>query len=115
MTWKSLRALCLGFAGASETFPFDPEYPVFKAANGRIFAVANEQPGALTVTIKCDPPVGEALRSDFDAVTFGYHFDKRHWITITPDRDLPDSRIGELIRDSFDLVSPRPAATARGR
>ena len=37
----------------------------------------------------------------------GYHLNKRHWITVRLQGDVPDQRVRELIEDSYDLVSPR--------
>ena len=39
MTWDELRDFCLSLAGTVETFPFSPGVSVFKAENGKMFAV----------------------------------------------------------------------------
>ena len=40
MTWDELRAACLALPGTIETFAFGPGCSVFKAANGKMFAVS---------------------------------------------------------------------------
>ena len=47
------------------------------------------------------------LRRDFEAIVEGYHLNKRHWITITLNADVPDAGVKELVEDSYDLVAPR--------
>ena len=34
----------------------------------------------------------------------GYHMNKRHWLSICFNRDVPDSLIRSLVRQSYDLV-----------
>jgi predicted DNA-binding protein (MmcQ/YjbR family) len=104
MTWEQLRDWCLSFAGVVETFPFEPGWSVFKAANGKMFAISSASSVPLHVTVKCDPVLAEALRRDHRAIVEGYHVNKRHWITITIGDDVPDARVRELIEDSFALV-----------
>jgi predicted DNA-binding protein (MmcQ/YjbR family) len=40
MNWEELRSWCLSMPGAEETFPFEPGVAVFKAPNGKMFAVS---------------------------------------------------------------------------
>jgi predicted DNA-binding protein (MmcQ/YjbR family) len=106
MTWEELRRWCLSMPGAEETFPFEPGVSVFKASNGKMFAVSVTTSEPLDVSVKCDPELGAALRRDFDAIAEGYHLNKRHWITITLNADVPDARVKELVEDSYALVAP---------
>lgn len=105
MTWDQLRDHCLSMPGAMETFPFEPDVSVFKAANGKMFAISQPAGEPLHVSVKCDPDLGEALRRDYEAIVEGYHLNKRHWVTVTLDADVPDARVRELVQDSYDLVN----------
>ena len=104
MEWDELRDHCLSMPGARETFPFAPGVSVFKAANGKMFALGMPARAPLHVSVKCEPEIGEALRRDYEAIVEGYHLNKRHWITVTLGGDVPDDRIRELVEDSYDLV-----------
>ena len=64
---------------------------MFKAANGKMFAVTAETSEPLDVSVKCDPEIGEALRAEYASIVPGYHLNKRHWITITLGSDCPTS------------------------
>jgi predicted DNA-binding protein (MmcQ/YjbR family) len=59
------------------------------------------------------PPIGEALRAQYESIAPGYHLNKRHWITITLNGDVPDERVRELVLDSDELVAPKVRDSAR--
>ena len=101
-----LRSVCLTMPGAVEEYPFGPTASVFKVG-GKIFAIASLAAAPLTVSLKCEPEIGELLRAGHDAIAPGYHLNKRHWITVTLGEDAPDALVRDLIEDSYDLVRPR--------
>jgi predicted DNA-binding protein (MmcQ/YjbR family) len=108
-----LRAHCLSFTGAAETFPFGPETSVFKVA-GKMFALSQLDADSLRISLKCEPGLAEALREAHAAVLPGYHLNKRHWNTVIIDGSVPDEAIREMIEDSYDLVvSKLPQARRR--
>src|SRR5690348_10785335 len=100
MTPGELRDHCLSFTGAEETFPFGPQTSVFKVA-GKMFALSRLAAPSLAVSVKCEPPLAEALREAHAAVTPGYHLNKRHWNTVIIDGSLPDQMIRDMIEDSY--------------
>ena len=108
-----LRERCLAFPGSAETFPFGPETSVFKVA-GKMFALSQLAEHPLRVSLKCDPPLAEQLRATYPAVIPGYHLNKQHWNTVIIDGSIPDSAVGDMIEDSYDLVvSKLPASDRR--
>ena len=100
---RDLKALCLGFPGAVEDFPFGDEVSVFKVG-GKMFAASHLDSQPLQVSVKCDPEIALRLRADHPAVAPGYHLNKRHWNTVTIDGSLPDQMLSEMLTDSYDLV-----------
>ena len=108
MDLARFRDLCLNLPGATESFPFGPETPVYKAANGRVFAITTEpdEPEA-SFTAKADPEDAEALRGQYASITPGYHMNKRHWITVLLDGSVPDDLLMEIVAESHRLVRPR--------
>jgi predicted DNA-binding protein (MmcQ/YjbR family) len=113
MDGKALRRLCLGFAGAEETFPFGSETSVFKVG-GKMFALSRLAGDPLSVSVKCEPPLAEELRAAHPAITPGYHLNKRHWNTVRIDGTLPERMIADMVEDSYDLVvSQLPRARRR--
>ena len=107
-----LRDHCLSFTGAEETFPFGPDISVFKVA-GKMFALSRLPGTPLTVSLKCEPGLAEALRDGHPAVLPGYHLNKRHWNTVIVDGSLPEQMIKDMIEDSYDLVVSRLSRARR--
>ena len=109
MTPDALVDLCLSLPQAVETFPFGEETSVFRTSgNGKIFALTALARDPLTVSLKCDPEESRALRAEFPQwITPGYHLNKKHWITIVLDGQLPAELARQLLRDSHALVRPR--------
>jgi predicted DNA-binding protein (MmcQ/YjbR family) len=106
MDAAELQEHCLGFPGATETFPFGPETSVFKVS-GKIFAISRLASEPLQVSLKCEPLLAEQLREAHRAVRPGYHLNKRHWNTVTIDGSLDDHLLKDMIEDSYDLVVSR--------
>jgi len=98
-----LRALCLGFSGAEETYPFSPGVSVFKV-RGKIFAIASLDARPPRISLKCEPWLAEQLRGEHAAITPGYHLDKRHWNTVMVDGTVPEQLLRDMVEDSYDLV-----------
>jgi predicted DNA-binding protein (MmcQ/YjbR family) len=103
MTAGELRDLCLSFRGSEETFPFGFETSVFKV-DGKMFALSRLDGDPLRVSLKCEPVLAEQLRDQHAAIIPGYHLNKRHWNTVILDGSLPDSMVGDMVEDSYDLV-----------
>lgn len=108
MDLPDVIAHCLSKPGAEETMPFGPNVLVYKVG-GKMFALTVPDEFPSTVNLKCDPDRAVELRDQYDAITPGYHMNKRHWNTLVLDGSVPSKLIRELIDHSFELV------TARGR
>jgi predicted DNA-binding protein (MmcQ/YjbR family) len=106
MTATEIRSHCLSMPGAVEEYPFGPATTVFKVG-GKIFAIASLTAEPFTISLKCEPEIGELLRAGHDSIAPGYHLNKRHWITVTLGGDAGDKLVRDLIEDSYDLVRPR--------
>ncbi|WP_022883788.1 MmcQ/YjbR family DNA-binding protein [Glaciibacter superstes] len=109
MTPDALVEFCLSLPQATESFPFGEETSVFKTSgNGKIFALSALGSRSFSVSLKCDPEEGRALREEFPQhITPGYHLNKKHWITIVLDGFVEEELVEQLLRDSHALVRPR--------
>ena len=94
---------CAALPAAQLTYPFGDSTAVFKVG-GKMFALVSlaEPPGQ--VTLKCEPDEAAALCRTYEAITPGYHMNKRHWITIGLGDSLPGALLSELVRGSYELV-----------
>ncbi len=102
MEITAFRSYCLSKPGTSEDTPFDEITLCFKVG-GKIFAIIDI---ALfeSVNLKCDPEKAIELREYYQAVTPGFHMNKKHWNTVFFNQDLNDVELLSLVDHSYDLV-----------
>lgn len=106
-----VHAVCRAFPGAVLSYPFGEETAVYKVG-GKIFALTGVESSA-SVNLKAEPPDVTGLVDTYDAVKRGYHMNKKHWITVQLDGDLPEGLLEELIEDSYDLIVDKLPARDR--
>jgi predicted DNA-binding protein (MmcQ/YjbR family) len=100
---EDVFAVCAALPAAREDNPFGPETSVYKVV-GKVFAITNLDGEPVTVTLKADPPHGEALVRDHSWITPGYHMIKRHWVTLTLGPDADSQLVTDLIVNSYERV-----------
>lgn len=104
---------CRALPGAAVDQPFEGDFDSWIARHGdsrKWFAAVLRHDGRDFVDLKCDPLEGEFLRSVYAGVTEGYHMNKRHWISVFFESDVPDALLCALTKASFRLTQ-----TARTR
>ena len=70
---------------------------------GRMFAILSVR-GAAYVILKCDPQLAEILRAQYAGVGHRSHLDRRFWISVELDADVPADEIERLAAHSYELV-----------
>ena len=105
MNIDELRECCLAVKGAYECMPFDDDTVVFKVMD-KMFAYFPLTPkgGAFFVNTKCHPEKSASLMERYNGITYGYHSDKKYWISVYLESDVPDKLIAELIAHSVEEV-----------
>jgi len=98
-----VKQVLLAKKAAKESFPFGPEAAVYKV-KGKVFAIASQKEGEVSMNLKCDPDEALALRDIFDAIKPGYHMNKKHWNTVTLPGDVPQGELERMIDQSYALV-----------
>ena len=94
--------------GVSTGFPFDESTMVIKVgadSKHKIFALFNIDHFEW-VNLKCDPERSIDLRVRYDGVKPGWHMNKKHWNSVSPDpiSDVPAKLFWELLLHSYALV-----------
>ena len=56
------------------------------------------------VNLKCDPRLSELLRAEYPDLLPGFYCDKRHWIAVLLDGDVPEEVLADLCALSYRLV-----------
>jgi predicted DNA-binding protein (MmcQ/YjbR family) len=71
---------------------------------GKIFAIQTDTPKNQSVILKCDPHLAEVLKEQYAGIGHRSHLDRRFWISITLDADVPIAETQRLAAHSYDLV-----------
>lgn len=103
MNIEELHEYCLSIKGATDCFPFDDVSLVMKVM-GKMFALIPLDKPVLQITLKCDPEQALELRERYACVEPAYHFNKKYWITVYPNREMTDEEVKSRIRHSVDEV-----------
>jgi predicted DNA-binding protein (MmcQ/YjbR family) len=70
---------------------------------GKMFAILSVR-GPEGVILKCDPHLVEILREQYEGVGHRSHLDRRFWISVSLDADVPAEEVERLASGSYDLV-----------
>ena len=79
-----------------------PSVLLFKVM-GKMFAILSVR-GAENVILKCDPHLAEILREQYAGVGHRSHLDRRYWISVNLDADVPADEVERLAAHSYELV-----------
>ncbi len=89
-----------------------PPLVVIYKVMGKMFAVLSVR-GVEDVILKCDPVLASVLRKDYTGVGHRSHLDRRFWISVRLDADVPIKEIRRLVSLSYDLVCTKLTAKQR--
>jgi predicted DNA-binding protein (MmcQ/YjbR family) len=70
---------------------------------GKMFAILSVRKTE-NVILKCDPHLAEVLREQYAGVGHRSHLDRRFWIAVDLDSDVPPEEIERLAASSYELV-----------
>jgi predicted DNA-binding protein (MmcQ/YjbR family) len=85
--------------------PSAPGVLIYKVMD-KMFAIL-ETRHIEAVILKCDPAMAEILREHYAGVGHRSHLDRRFWICVTLNADVPIQEIERLATQSYDLVRAR--------
>ena len=90
-----------------------PESAVLRHPNGKWYAVLMQVEKSKLglegdtkvdiIDVKCDPDMVGLLTETYGFLP-GYHMNKKYWISVYFNQDVPDNKIKELIKQSYDIV-----------
>lgn len=109
MNIEEFRAYCLSFSGVHDKMPFDKATSDYDR-NLLVFYVADKWFCFVNIdvfdfcNIKCPSEQIEDLQERYEGITPGYHMNKKHWISVHFEKDVPDKLIKELVKQSYDIV-----------
>ena len=105
MNVEELRKYCLSLPFVKENMPFAKhEY-----ADLVTFTVADKWFCLLDlqnkrINVKCDPDVCLDMRDKYQGAFPAWHMNKKHWLGVMLDSDMPTSVIERLLHDGYELI-----------
>ena len=109
MNIEEFREYCLSFKGVHDRMPFkkatseyDRELLDFYVMD-KWFCFVNIDAFDFC-NIKCNAGQIEDLLDKYEGVQPGYHMNKKHWISVYFDKDVPDKMIKDLVKQSYEIV-----------
>ena len=96
------------FAPRKNSHPLVVIYKVM----GKMFAILSVR-GIEDVILKCDPVLVEILRKDYTGIGHRSNLDRRFWISVRLDADVPLQEVRRLVSLSYDLVCTKLTAKQR--
>lgn len=108
--YEWLDAYLLAKTGAVKDYKLEWQWWRYQVG-GKLFA-ATCQPGPEhkgydcreLLTLKCDPQRSELLRAEFPDIIPGFYCDKRHWISVFLDGEVPEDVLRDLCDCFYRLV-----------
>jgi predicted DNA-binding protein (MmcQ/YjbR family) len=106
----SLSSSVLALQAALLAKPGAAGDPLASAAGVTLYKVMGKMFAILTVgrvkgvILKCDSHLAEVLREQYRGVGHRSHLDRRFWISVNFDEDVPVEEIERLAGHSYDLV-----------
>lgn len=102
--YSFIPELCLSMTGAVEEYKASWDAVLYRV-RGKIFVLVGEDHlGNPYMNIKSRHDEVAPLYDRYDALSPGYHMNKRHWTTLRLDRDCPEELVRRLIMRSYELV-----------
>jgi predicted DNA-binding protein (MmcQ/YjbR family) len=89
-----------------------PPLVIIYKVMGKTFAILSVR-GVEDVILKCDPELVLALRRDYTGIGHRSHLDRRYWIAVRLDADVPIKEVRRLVSLSYELVCDNLTAKQR--
>jgi predicted DNA-binding protein (MmcQ/YjbR family) len=70
---------------------------------GKLFAILSIR-GDEFMIVKCDPQLVDVLHDQYAGIGHRSHLDRRFWLSVSLDADVPLKEIRKLIAGSYDLI-----------
>jgi predicted DNA-binding protein (MmcQ/YjbR family) len=101
MNIDQLRKLCLSFPGVTEQIQWGDDL-LFKVG-GKMFAVTRLEPAKVWLSLKAKPENFAELTERPGIIPAPY-LARAKWIALESPDAVPDAELGQLLRESYDLV-----------
>ena len=109
MNIEEFRNYCLSLEGVREKMPFTGVKDKY-SRDVLCFYVADKWFCFVNIEvfdfccIKCPAAESNELQQEYEGIKPGWHMNKKHWISVYFNSDVPGGKISELVKKSYDTV-----------
>ncbi len=112
MKYDWLEGYLLSLPGAEHDYKIEWGWDRYML-RGKLFAATMAAPEGMRdgqyndhplMNLKCDPRRSELLRAEFPDILPGFYCDKKCWIAVRLDGEVPDDLLRELVAESHRLI-----------
>lgn len=109
-SYPFLDALLLSYPGATHDYKAEWGWDRYMVGGKMYAALCLPGPehafygGHPLLTLKCDPLLGECLRTQYSDIHPGFYCNKQHWISVFLDGSVPEEEIRRLCENSYHLI-----------
>ena len=100
MNIEEVREFGLSLPHATERMPFGPDTYCMEIG-GKMFCLMTLDGEWDFYNLKVAPDFADELKSRYRGITPGYHMNKKHWVSVKFNDDVPDALQRELIEHSY--------------
>ncbi|MDE6272994.1 MAG: MmcQ/YjbR family DNA-binding protein [Muribaculaceae bacterium] len=104
MNIEEVREYGLSLPHVTERMPFGPDTYCMEIG-GKMFVLMTLAGEWDFYNLKADPEYSEELRASHADIFPGYHMNKKHWISVRFEGDVPDMLQRELILHSYQQTA----------
>lgn len=108
MNVEELREYCLSLPAAKENAPWSEQQYAMLVT----FTVGDKWFCLLDldkkfIDVKCAPETIEEMLQRYEGAFEAWHMDKRHWLGVRLDSDVPDDVIRQLLSDGYHRIADK--------
>lgn len=100
MNIEEIRDFCLSMPYVTEDCPFGPDAVTYRIG-GKIFCMMDLSGHWQFYNLKCDPDYSIELRDRYECIRPGFHMNKRHWISIDINSNIPSQLERAIISHAY--------------
>ena len=110
MSYEWLDGFLLSLPGAERDFKIEWQWHRYMVRGKLFAAVCSPGPehktygGHELINLKCDPRLSTLLQGEHREVLPGFYCDKKNWIAVLLDGEMPDEVLRGLCESSYRLV-----------
>lgn len=104
MKYEWLEGCFLQKKGVVKDFKEEWQWHRYKIRDKLFAAICGDQAGRPVISLKADPADSLFLRERYPDIAPGHYMDKKHWVSVQLEGNVPEEVLRKMVDQSYDLV-----------